>query len=90
VSFSYESPLRDREVELRVTHCGLCHSDIHMRDDDWSLSSYPLVPGHEAIGNIGESPSAALQVCGAMHVLAVACIAEPLLSITLLRSAVVH
>ena len=30
------------EVEIAVTHCGLCHSDIHLIDDGWKISSYPL------------------------------------------------
>ncbi|WP_233258446.1 NAD(P)-dependent alcohol dehydrogenase [[Phormidium] sp. ETS-05] len=38
------------EVEIRVTHNGLCHTDIHMRDNDWNVSQYPLVAGHEVVG----------------------------------------
>ena len=38
------------DVEVRVTHCGLCHSDVHLIDNDWGISSYPLVPGHEIVG----------------------------------------
>ena len=34
-----------------MTLCGLCHTDIHMRDDDWGFSNYPLVVGHEAFMN---------------------------------------
>ena len=40
------------EVEIAVTACGLCHSDLSMIDNDWRSSHYPLVPGHEAIGTI--------------------------------------
>jgi alcohol/geraniol dehydrogenase (NADP+) len=40
------------EVEVRVTHCGICGSDIAMIDDDWDFSTYPLVPGHEVIGSV--------------------------------------
>ncbi len=40
------------EVEVGVTHCGICHSDVHLIDNDWDISSYPLVPGHEIIGNV--------------------------------------
>ncbi|MCX7719446.1 MAG: NAD(P)-dependent alcohol dehydrogenase [Candidatus Sumerlaeaceae bacterium] len=42
------------EVDIRVTHCGICHSDIHMIDNDWQMSQYPLVPGHEVIGVVEE------------------------------------
>jgi uncharacterized zinc-type alcohol dehydrogenase-like protein len=34
--------------------CGICHSDIHMIHDDWDISRYPLVPGHEVIGEVVE------------------------------------
>lgn len=45
-------PLWPHEVELAVTHCGICHSDIHLIDDDWHISRYPLVPGHEVVGTV--------------------------------------
>jgi len=45
-------PLADDQIEVKVTHNGLCHSDIHMKDNDWSCSSYPFIPGHEVIGNV--------------------------------------
>jgi alcohol/geraniol dehydrogenase (NADP+) len=51
--FSYATPeLGAHDVELEVTHCGLCYSDIHLIDDDWKKSRYPLVPGHEVIGRV--------------------------------------
>ncbi len=49
--FEYEKPeLKDNEVEVKITHCGICHSDIHLIDNDWGISKYPLIPGHEIIG----------------------------------------
>jgi len=45
-------PLRDEQVEIAVEYCGLCHSDLSMLEDDWRISSYPFVPGHEAVGKI--------------------------------------
>ncbi|HTB63768.1 MAG TPA: NAD(P)-dependent alcohol dehydrogenase [Opitutales bacterium] len=51
--FSYEpGPLGPREIEVKVTHCGICHSDQAMVDNDWHFSTYPLVPGHEVIGTV--------------------------------------
>lgn len=51
--FSYATPeLGAHDVELEVTHCGLCYSDIHLIDDDWKKSRYPLVPGHEVVGSV--------------------------------------
>jgi uncharacterized zinc-type alcohol dehydrogenase-like protein len=40
------------DIEIQVTHNGLCHTDIHMRDNDWNVSSFPLVAGHEVVGEI--------------------------------------
>ena len=40
------------DVELEVIACGLCHSDLHLVNDDWGISEYPLVPGHEVVGRI--------------------------------------
>lgn len=40
------------EVAIKIECCGLCYSDVHLIDDDWKISKYPLVPGHEIIGNI--------------------------------------
>jgi uncharacterized zinc-type alcohol dehydrogenase-like protein len=38
------------EIVITITHCGICHSDLHLIDNDWGVSAYPLVPGHEIIG----------------------------------------
>jgi len=40
------------DLLVEVETCGICHSDIHMIDDDWRLSRYPLVPGHEVVGRV--------------------------------------
>lgn len=40
------------EVLIGVSHCGICHSDIHLIDDDWDFSVFPLVPGHEIVGTV--------------------------------------
>lgn len=53
--WEYEpTPLKPGEIEIQVTHNGLCHTDIHMRDNDWGVSKYPLVPGHEVVGIVTE------------------------------------
>ena len=52
-AFEYEpAPLGDHDIELAITHCGICHSDVHLVDNDWGISSYPLVPGHEVVGRV--------------------------------------
>lgn len=40
------------EVEIGITHCGICHSDIHLISNDWGMSQYPFIPGHEIIGTV--------------------------------------
>ena len=57
--FEYEpGPLGPDEVEVAVTHCGICHSDLAMIDNDWGFTTYPLVPGHEVVGTIAAVGSA--------------------------------
>src|SRR6056297_3126081 len=46
--------LRAHEVEIDVRYCGICHSDLSMIDNEWGLASYPLVPGHEVVGSVGQ------------------------------------
>lgn len=45
-------PLGFHTVEIEIECCGLCYSDVHLIDNDWNISKYPLVPGHEIIGHI--------------------------------------
>ncbi len=51
--FEYDAgPLGADQVEVDVKSCGICHSDLSMLDNEWGMSQYPLVPGHEASGTI--------------------------------------
>ncbi len=51
--FEYDPGLlRDAEVEITVEYCGICHSDLSMMKNDWGVSQYPLVPGHEIVGTV--------------------------------------
>jgi uncharacterized zinc-type alcohol dehydrogenase-like protein len=45
-------PLGAEDVEVEVEHCGLCHSDLSMLNNDWGFSQYPSVLGHEAVGKV--------------------------------------
>ncbi|MDO6682335.1 MULTISPECIES: NAD(P)-dependent alcohol dehydrogenase [unclassified Oceanobacter] len=45
-------PLGSHQVEIAVEYCGLCHSDLSMINNDWGVSQYPFIPGHEAVGRI--------------------------------------
>lgn len=51
--YDYPPPaLGPEDVEIKIECCGLCYSDVHLVDDDWKISKYPLVPGHEIVGHI--------------------------------------
>src|SRR3569833_1153195 len=53
VAYRYDAgELRRNEVEVKITHCGVCHSDVHLIDNDWGVSRYPFIPGHEVIGTV--------------------------------------
>lgn len=45
-------PLGPEEVEIAVEHCGLCHSDLSVINNDWGNSQFPFIPGHEAVGRV--------------------------------------
>ena len=51
--FEYEPPeLSPGQVDIDVRYCGICHSDLSMIDDEWGISAYPLVAGHEVTGTV--------------------------------------
>lgn len=51
--FEYDpGSLGDEEVEIRVEYCGVCHSDLSMLNNEWGMTQYPFVPGHEVVGTI--------------------------------------
>lgn len=45
-------------IEAEVLMTGLCHTDIHMRDNDWGISNYPFLGGHEGIARVTRIGSA--------------------------------
>jgi len=40
------------EVQIKISHCGICHSDLHQMTSGWGSSTYPMVPGHEIVGRV--------------------------------------
>ena len=44
--------LREDDVLIDITHCGICHSDLHTARNDWGRTTYPVVPGHEIVGTV--------------------------------------
>jgi uncharacterized zinc-type alcohol dehydrogenase-like protein len=45
-------PLGAEEVEVAVEYCGLCHSDLSILNNEWGISQYPAILGHEVIGRV--------------------------------------
>lgn len=51
--FRYAPPqLGEYDVRVSVTHCGVCHTDIHAVDNYYGITTYPFVPGHEIVGYV--------------------------------------
>ena len=59
LSYKYDpGELAPNDVGVKISHCGVCHSDLHLIDNDWGISKYPFIPGHEIVGTIVEVGSA--------------------------------
>jgi uncharacterized zinc-type alcohol dehydrogenase-like protein len=52
-SFKRREPL-DHDIVIDIQYCGICHSDIHQVKDEWSGSTFPIVPGHEIAGIVSQ------------------------------------
>ncbi|MBM4125938.1 MAG: NAD(P)-dependent alcohol dehydrogenase [Nitrospira sp.] len=53
--FSFERrAVGERDIRIEITHCGICHSDIHQARNEWGISLFPMVPGHEIIGTVAQ------------------------------------
>jgi uncharacterized zinc-type alcohol dehydrogenase-like protein len=44
--------LRPNDVSIEILYCGVCHSDLHWARNDWGMTTFPAVPGHEIIGRV--------------------------------------
>lgn len=42
------------DVLIAISHCGICHTDIHLARNEWGISTFPMVPGHEIVGTISQ------------------------------------
>ncbi|MEO1236266.1 MAG: NAD(P)-dependent alcohol dehydrogenase [Planctomycetota bacterium] len=52
-SFEYDpGELGPDDVEIDVIACGICHSDLSMLDNEWGMTAYPFVGGHEVAGTV--------------------------------------
>src|SRR2546428_9541756 len=51
----------ERDVQIEILFCGICHSDLHSVRNEWSEfmpTNYPIVPGHEIVGRVTKVGSA--------------------------------
>ncbi len=44
--------VKTKDVEIDILFCGVCHSDLHFAKNDWGMTQYPVVPGHEIVGRV--------------------------------------
>jgi propanol-preferring alcohol dehydrogenase len=41
------------EILIKIAACGVCHSDLHTVDGDWTpVPAIPIIPGHEVTGHV--------------------------------------
>ena len=51
--FTYElETLGNEDVNIKVHYCGICHSDLSMLNNEWGMTQFPFVPGHEIVGEV--------------------------------------
>ncbi|KAF8006776.1 hypothetical protein BT93_K0938 [Corymbia citriodora subsp. variegata] len=44
----------EKDVKFKVLFCGICHTDLHSAKNEFGMSTYPVVPGHEIVGEVVE------------------------------------
>lgn len=49
---------RPDDVVIDIAYCGICHTDVHFVENDWGMTVYPVVPGHEIVGHVTSVGSA--------------------------------
>ncbi len=40
------------DVQMDIHYCGVCHSDLHFARNEWGMTVFPVVPGHEIVGKV--------------------------------------
>jgi len=43
---------RSNDVVIDIHYCGVCHTDLHLAQNHFGFTTYPIVPGHEIIGRV--------------------------------------
>ncbi len=65
----------ENDVEIDIQYCGVCHSDLHFARNDWGMTQFPIVPGHEIVGTVTNVGSAVTKYKIGDHV-AVGCLVD--------------
>ena len=68
----------ERDVQIEILFCGICHSDLHTARDEWSSvmpTTYPCVPGHEIVGRVTKV-GAAVSRCKPGDLVGVGCMVD--------------
>ena len=52
LEFNRRGEMAANDVAIEILFCGICHSDLHFARDDWGMTNYPVVPGHEIVGRV--------------------------------------
>lgn len=50
-SFERRDP-KPTDVQMDILFCGVCHSDLHFAKNEWGMTIFPVVPGHEIVGKV--------------------------------------
>lgn len=45
-------PFNAIDIDIKVSHCGICGTDIHTLRSGWGNTHYPVCVGHEIVGHI--------------------------------------
>lgn len=52
-AFEYDpGELRPEQIEIKVLNCAICHSDLSMLNNEWNMTAFPFVGGHEVVGEV--------------------------------------
>ena len=43
---------KPNDVQIQILYCGVCHSDLHFARNEWGMTVFPVVPGHEIVGKV--------------------------------------
>ena len=43
---------KPNDIQIEILYCGVCHSDLHFARNEWGMTVFPIVPGHEIVGKV--------------------------------------